>query len=186
MPRPAKAAAVAERFRAQPLDFAALLDNRAHPLAELGRKWRDSAGEFDATVSSFASQDTVLPRLMIVGVPHREAAPVFRYIGEGLFPWLPCGYHRQALGEPLSNFPDRGYGAWLAGFYAAVARDGAPRFDRVRAEIDRADGEVYATQYERLLLPWRGGSRETLVSLVVRKVEAMAPISAVQAAGAAG
>jgi hypothetical protein len=162
-----------ERFSAEPQDFAKLLRNHGDPMSLFGHKWCGCSAAFDVTMLPFAEEHAMLPSLILVGVSKRQTDPVFRFIGERLFPWLAPGYRTQAIGERVESFPDKDFGAWVSGFYRSVARSGEPRFDQVRAQIqvEGEPGRTYATRYERLLLPWQSASGETLVSLFVRKLD---------------
>jgi hypothetical protein len=141
------------------------------------RKWCEVSGEFDDRVMAFAGEHATLSTLMIVGVPKRASDPVFHFIGDGLFPWLPRGYRQQAIGGQVETFPDKEFGAWLSGFYRSVALSGEPRCDHVRARVRVADedGPTYGARYERLLLPWRSACGDTLISLCARRLEDAGP-----------
>jgi hypothetical protein len=160
-----------ERFHVEPQDYARLLREVDHPLRLMSDKWRDSFGEFDSTVLPFAADHKFLPRMLIAEFPKRGDDPVFGFIG-GDFPWLDSEYRRRAIGEKLETLPDRQYGAWVAGFYKSVALCGEPRFDRVTALVHTGEdqGSTYAARYERLLLPWRTATGETVVSLLARRL----------------
>jgi hypothetical protein len=169
-----------ERFHAAPLDPRRLSDGYADPtdgLSLLARKWRVSFGQYDDSLMSFAVERGLIDRLMIAEVPHDNDDPVFRFLGNG-FGFFDQNFRFKGVGQRLQDFPDKGYGQWLAEFYKAVATSGQPRYDIVSATITNPqDSKPYATHYERLLLPWKTGSNGTLVSLVSKKVSA-APESA--------
>jgi hypothetical protein len=169
-----------ERFRAVPQDFARLLRSKDHPLSALGRKWCETAGAFDESIHSFAGADGILPMMMIVAVGARDREPVFRFIGDEFFSWVPPGYPGRAIGQKIEQLPDRQFGAWLSRFYRSVAQSGEPRFDQVSARVQmhqsHAPSRLYANRYERLALPWRGACGETLVSALIRRFDA-APAS---------
>jgi hypothetical protein len=168
---PPTQSAQTERFHVEPQDYARLLREVDDPLRSMSDKWRDSCGEFDSTVLPFAADHNFLPRMLIVEFPKRSGDPVFSFIGGG-FPWLDPEYRKWAIGEKLETLPDRQYGAWVAGFYKSVASRREPRFDRVTALMHTSEDQcsTYATQYERLLLPWRTATGETVVSLLARRL----------------
>src|SRR5581483_7578575 len=106
-------------------------DDEENPLRPMLLKWRMSFGRFDPSVISFAINHQLASRMMIVGVkPHCE--PVFRFIGNGFF-WTDDDFQLTAVGQRTENQPDAEYGAWVTGFYKAVAATGEPRYDTVSA-----------------------------------------------------
>jgi hypothetical protein len=141
----------------------------ANPLSLLGQKWCASFGEFDPSITEFAADSGFLGRMVLVGVPRRRPEPVFRFIGGG-FPWLDADFPKRAIGDRLANLPDREYGAWVAAHYAEVAARGEPRYDRVTAHLLLPEDRRYDAHYERLLLPWRTPSGETIVSLLASRI----------------
>jgi hypothetical protein len=161
-----------ERFVAELKDHDALSRQAALPLRVMAQKWRTSFGCFDSSVISFAMERNLLPRIMIAGVgPRASDDPVFRFIGGGLTA-MGDSYHFEGIGRKLRDVPDRDYGEWVAHFYKAVADSGQPRYDIVTAAIrDPAGaGEPEPIRYERLLLPWKTGSDEVLVTLASKRL----------------
>jgi hypothetical protein len=168
--RPAgEAPAANPRFSAEPRDFGALLRLSANPYSLLSQKWCAAFGEINGTLSEFAAESGFLDRMVLFGVSRRWPEPVFRFIG-GTPPWLDPEFGRRAIGEKLADMPDKPYGGWAAAFYAEVARRGEPRFDRVSAHRRLPAGGSYDVQYDRLLLPWRMASGETIVSLLSYRI----------------
>jgi hypothetical protein len=168
---PPETAAATERFRVEPQDYTRLLRNSDDPFCRLSRKWCESFGEFDATVLRFAAEQSLVACLSIVGVAKRDTDPVFRFLGDALFPWLGWDGRNRLVGRKTEAFPDSDYGAWISGFHRSVAACGEPRFDRIIAQVRVAPGEegTYLVRNERLLLPWRSASGETFVSGVFRR-----------------
>ena len=164
---PQKKSAAAGRFTAQPVDYASLLRQPDNPFGRLGRKWCGSFGAFDSSVMTFAGDNRLLSRLMVFAVKPRSEAIVFRYIGEG-HNWLTRHYRTDPIGDTLDNQPDKEYAAWVSQFHRAVARSGEPCCDIVTATLCFGAEPAYDIRYERLLLPWKSESDETLVTLVSR------------------
>jgi hypothetical protein len=161
-----------ERFRVEPRNQETLLRDSESPLRLFAQKWRVSFGEFNPSVMSFAVEKGFIDRLMVAEVASPATDPVFRYIGNG-FGFFDQNFRFRGVGQRLQDFPDEGYGQWLAAFYKAVATSGQPRYDVVSATItDPGNPKPYSTHYERLLLPWRTGPNGTLVSLLSKKVSA--------------
>jgi len=156
-----------DKFFAQPKDYSCLWGTEMNPLRLLAQKWRISFGYFNPSVISFAINHDLLSRLIIVGVHPHKAEPVFRFIGDGHANWLDRDYHFRGIGEKVENQPDKDYGSWVSEFYKAVAITREPRYDHVTAQIRRSP-DIYVTQYERLLLPWKTPSSEILVTLLSR------------------
>lgn len=161
-----------DRFVAELKDHDALSRQAAPPLRLMAQKWRTSFGSFDSSVISFAMERNLLPRIMIAGVgPRASDDPVFRFIGGGLTA-MGDSYHFEGIGNRVCNVPDRDYGEWVAEFYKAVATSGQPRYDIVTATIRDPAGpeEPRPIRYERLLLPWKTGSDEVLVTLASKRL----------------
>lgn len=153
-----------EKYLAEPQDLSILMDDDMNPLRRLVQKWRTSFAHFDTNLIPFMIQYQLLPRLVIVAVKPRAHDPVFRFIGDGHTNWLDPKYQVSAVGEKIVNLPDKEYGAWAAEFYKNVASNGQPRYDYVTAAIDRPP-KPHITRYERLILPWRTGAEEVLLTL---------------------
>jgi hypothetical protein len=163
-----------DRFRVETLDPDVVFNRRSDAtdnFRPLAMKWRVSFGRFDRSLVPFAIEKGIFDRLMIAEVNSQNEHPVFRLIGDG-FSWLEPDYRRGAIGQALTTMPDESYGKWLSDIYKAVALSGKPRLDRVTAEMRLAPGRKpdYRTCYERLLLPWRTPSGETLISLSARRL----------------
>jgi hypothetical protein len=167
---PAFAPPLSQKFVVEPQDYSTMLGNEASPLRLIAQKWRMSFGHFDPSVISFAIDHELLSRMMIFGVKPNGSDPVFRFIGDG-FQWLEDDYQFYGVGERVENQPDREYGGWVSQFYKSVASTGQPRYDHVTAAIQVAPGErsLFATRYERLLLPWKT-SDEVLVSMSSKRL----------------
>jgi hypothetical protein len=171
-----------DRFRVETLDPDLVFSRRSEApdsFLPLAMKWRVSFGRFNRSLIPFSIEKGLFDRLMIAEVNSHDEHPVFRLIGEG-FSWLERDYRRGAIGQALTTMPDKSYGQWLSDIYRAVARSGKPRLDRVTAQMQLVPGQKpeYRTCYERLLLPWRGPSGETLISLTARRLGAEAGPSA--------
>ena len=160
-----------DSFLVEPQDYMKLFDSEQGPLQLMAQKWRMSFGHFDPSVISFAINKDLLSRLIIVGVKPRGAEPIFRFIGDGHTNWLDGNYHLHAIGEKVTDQPDKNYGQWVSQFYKSVASTGQPRYDYVTAAIARPPG-TFTTRYERLLLPWKTPSDEVLVTLSSRGLRA--------------
>ena len=164
---PAFAPLSTEKFLVEPRDYSSLFSDRESPLRPMVQKWRMSFGYFDPTVISFAINQQLLSRMMIVGVRRRARDAIFRFIGDG-FSWTDDTYQLNAIGQRVENQPDKEYGGWVAEFYKSVASTGQPRYDCVTAAIHQpapGKGRTGVIRYERLLLPWRTPSEEILVTL---------------------
>jgi hypothetical protein len=159
--------AAAGRFAAQPFDYASLLRRADDPFCRLGHKWCSSFGAFDSSVMTFAGDNDLLSRLMVFAVKPRTEEVVFRYVGEG-HNWLTRHYRTDPIGDTIDNQPDKEYAAWVSQFHRAVARSGEPCCDIVSATLRFGAEPAYDIRYERLLLPWKNASDESLVTLVSR------------------
>lgn len=168
---PAFAAPASQRFVVEPCDYSSLLTDEASPLRLMAQKWRMSFGQFSPSIISFAIEHQLLSRMMIFGVKPHCTDPTFRFIGDG-FRWLEGDYQFHGIGESVESQPDTDYGGWVAEFYKSVARTGQPRYDRVTAAIRvvPAQPKLFATRYERLLLPWKTSSSEVFVSMLSRRL----------------
>jgi hypothetical protein len=160
-----------ERFRVEPQDANALLRDLANPLCLLAQKWRTSFGHFDASTISFAIRHQLLPRIMVAEVEPRTLDPVCRYIGDG-FTSLGESFPFDGVGQRMEDLPDKDYGGWVTEFYRTVATSGQPRYDLVTAAIKQPSSTTTPreSRYERLLLPWKRGSDEALVTVISRLV----------------
>lgn len=158
-----------DRFAVEALDYADLVLDETNPLRVLAQKWRASFGRFDNGLIEFAIDHDLLARMLIIGVPPAPAEPVFRFIGEGHSSWLDAQERLQALGQKTVNVPDKDYAGWASEFYGDVARTGQPRYDCVKAVIQRRD-QPYRTRYERLLLPWKTPTDEVFVTVCNRRI----------------
>jgi hypothetical protein len=156
-----------ERFAAQPLSYASLLRKTDDPFCRLGRKWCNSFGGFDSSVMAFAGEQDLLSRLIVFAVRPRTEELEFRYIGAG-HDWLTRHYRVDPIGDTIDSQPDKEYAAWVSQFYRAVVRSGEPRCDIVTATLRLGREPAYDIRYERLLLPWKSASDESLVTLVSR------------------
>jgi len=158
-----------ERFAIEPRDYSDLAADESNPLRLFAQKWRVSFGAFNSSVTSFAINHDLLPRMLIIGIRPRNPEPVFRFIGEAHSSWLDARERCQALGEKTVNVPDKDYAGWATEFYHDVARTGQPRYDCIKAVIQRRD-RPYRTRYERLLLPWKTSTEEVLVTVCNRRI----------------
>jgi hypothetical protein len=160
----------ADKYRAEVKDPGILARDGAGPLRLLARKWRVAFGNFDASLISFAIQQGLLPRLAIAAVTTQEAEPIFRFVGDG-FASLGANFQFEAVGQRVQDIPDKDYGGWVAECYKGVALSGQPRYDVVTAAIrGPADNGAKPLRYERLLLPWKAGSGEVLVTLLSKRL----------------
>jgi hypothetical protein len=139
------------------------------PSALLAQKWRASFGQFDGSLLPFAIANHLLQRVVIVGLKPNSPDPTFRFIGDEHAAWLGTDYQFHAIGEKMENMPDKDYGAWSSEFYKGVAGSGRPRYDHITAKIELKQ-RPYVTHYERLLLPWKTGSSEVLVTTFSRRL----------------
>ena len=78
------------------------------------------------------------------------------------------GQRTDPIGDTIDSQPDKEYAAWVSQFHRAVARSGEPCFDTVSATLCFSPEPAYDVRYERLLLPWKSESDESLVTLVSR------------------
>lgn len=168
-PVPSIEASSSERYAVLRQDCARVMADEHHPFRPLLQKWRVSFGNFDETVIPFAARQGLLSRLMIASVDRRRPDPTFKFVGDGFF-FFGHDFPYRAIGTKVRDLPDREYGDWVSRFYAEVALAHQPRYDRVDAAI-RESRRGPRTRYERLLLPWRAGSGEVLVTLSSRVPE---------------
>lgn len=167
-----------ERFRVEPQDPSILFDTqqgRASPFGRMAMKWRVAFGNFDPAVVGVAARNDLLARFAVAGFQGHERRPVFRFLG-GAHRWGGDAYRFDGLNHPIDQMPDREYGAWVQEFYAALGNGAQPRFDRVTAQMEyHCDpGKPRRTvTYERLLLPWRTPTGETLVTSCVNLVSSI-------------
>ena len=174
-----------ERFSAVRQDHERILSNDEHRLRPILQKWRMAFGQFDDTVLPFMARHGFLRRTVVVGVQPNDPDPVFRYVGDA-FDWLgDRDFAYRAIGEKVTNQPDREYGQWVAEDYRQTALRKLPQLDKVDAALRGRSGR---TVYDRLLLPWATRSSEILVtvsSLVTEGATALAPALTTVGAGAA-
>ena len=162
-----------ERFHVEPQDPAVLFSRagRDDPLSPMAMKWRVSFGNFDASVFDIAARHDLLARSAVAGFDaNDDNRPVFRFIG-GAHRWGGEKYPLDGLHRPIDQMPDREYGAWVSEFYKAMRTSGQPRLDRVTVnmEYQSEPGKPRRqVSYERLLLPWRTSTGETLVTSCVK------------------
>lgn len=170
----------AGRFAAEPQDYASLLRKPDDPFCRLSRRWCASFGAFDSSVLSFVEENGLMSRLAVVGLAPRRRTPVFRFIGDA-HSWLTRQHRVNLIDEPVEYLPDREYGAFVSPFYEAAVRTGEPRCDLVSATLSFGTDRPYDIRYERLMLPWKTASDESLVTMVSRVVwrSADAPAPAV-------
>jgi hypothetical protein len=155
------------RFIAEPCDPpVAIFKDASNPMRPLAQKWRASFGYFDSNVLPLAISQDLLSRFAVVAVEPHGNEPIWRFIGDA-HRWLGDDYSFRGIGEKVENIADKDYGQWAARCFGAVAASGQPRYDFVTAQIQyqsepgRPRRPVY---YERLLLPWKTGSGEVLVT----------------------
>src|ERR1051326_3238069 len=105
----------------------------------------------------------------------------------GPFDWLgDRDFAYRAIGEKVTNQPDREYGQWVAQDYRQTALRKLPQLDKVNAALRGRSGR---TVYDRLLLPWATRSSEILVTVSSLVTEgataALAPALTTAGAGVA-
>jgi hypothetical protein len=159
--------ASAGRFAAKPMDYTGLLRKADDPFCRLGRRWCSSFGAFDSSMMGFVGDNDLLSRLVVFKVDRRTEDVVFNYVGDG-HKWLTRHYRTSPVGASIDTQPDKEYAAWVSEFHRAVARSGEPRWDVVSATLCFGDEPPYDVRYERLLLPWKTASDESLVTMVSR------------------
>jgi len=152
-------------YEVEPLDLGAVMADERHPAHALLRKWRSAFHQFDDGVMPFIARNGLASRSMVIGVDPQHPEPVFRFIGEG-YAVYGGDYFLRAVGEKVSDQPDKRYGEWVAPFYTEVAATWRPRLDRCSAPIQ--DATRPHLRYERLILPWSTGSGEVLLTLSTR------------------
>jgi len=175
-----------ERFSAVRQDHERILSNDEHLLRPILQKWRMAFGQFDDTVLPFMARHGFLRRTVVVGVQPNDPDPVFRYVGDA-FDWLgDRDFAYRAIGEKVTNQPDREYGQWVAEDYRQTALRKLPQLDKVNAALRGRSGR---TVYDRLLLPWATRSSEILVTVSSLVTEgataALAPALTTAGAGVA-
>jgi hypothetical protein len=175
-----------ERFSAVRQDHERILSNDEHRLRPILQKWRMAFGQFDDTVLPFMARHGFLRRTVVVGVQPNDPDPVFRYVGDA-FDWLgDRDFAYRAIGEKVTNQPDREYGQWVAEDYRQTALRKLPQLDKVNAALRGRSGR---TVYDRLLLPWATRSSEILVTVSSLVTEgataALAPALTTAGAGVA-
>jgi hypothetical protein len=162
-----------KRFYVAPQDPATLFDSalrREEGLGAMAMKWRVAFGKFDPIVMGIATRNDLLPHFAVAAFRQRDARPTFRFLG-GAHRWGGDAYRVDGLGQPIENMPDREYGAWVSQFYETVGNSGQPRFDLVTAQMEyhnQPSKPRRTVRYERLLLPWRTASGETVVTSCVK------------------
>jgi hypothetical protein len=158
-----------KRFQVESLDPKLLFDaasNRSQSLRHIAMKWRVAFGTFDTDVMGIVSHHDLLPLFAIAGLDSADNRPMWRFLG-GAHRWGGESYRMKGLHHPIDAMPDKEYGRWVAQFYRSVAETGQPRYDLVTAQMEYQDevGKPRRTvRYERLMLPWRTASGETLVT----------------------
>ncbi len=87
---------------------------------------------------------------------------VFQEIGDLIYTgsdtWREC-----AIGAPIEEQPDRGYGRWVAGAYYDVMGKQSPRQDAVDVIMRGPSAERYRLCYRRLIFPLRVTSTDALL-----------------------
>ncbi|HWD58684.1 MAG TPA: hypothetical protein VG308_10420 [Stellaceae bacterium] len=167
-------APTSERFHIEERDPAVLFSQaqRNEGLGPMAMKWRVAFGHFDTGVMAFAGRHDMLPRSVLLTFEDNNTRPILRFMG-GAQRWGGEHYRLDGVGQPIENMPDKEYGAWCSQFYKSVAQSGQPRFDLVTAQMEyhAEPGKPRRTRiYERLLLPWRTESGETLVTSFAKLV----------------
>jgi hypothetical protein len=161
-----------ERFIVEPRDLSVLFHDEENQMRPLAQKWRVSFGHFDPGIITLAVRHHLLSRLIIIGIRPREQEPVWRFVGDG-FQWM-GGTQLTLQGQKVGNISDKEYGGWAGEYYKAVAASGQPRYDLVTTQIqyENEEGKPWRPiRYERLLLPWKTGSEEVLVTMCSKLVD---------------
>lgn len=151
-------------YRVEPLELQAAAADYSHPLKPMFQKWRASLGQFNETTLPFLQRFGFFSKLIIAGMPRPGEPLRFEFLGSGIQIYDE-EHIFQLVGQPVSNQPDKDYGAWIEAQYSALLESKQPRLDCVDATIRHSRNQMRSVRYERLLLPWRGNNGAYLITI---------------------
>jgi len=156
-----------ERWHLTTVTPAALAETGSEVLRLMHQKWRVSFGIFGESVFAFAMRHGLLGRLILAEAKRPGDDLIWRYIGDDFGTFFSEEFRFNAIGNSVREQPDRDYGQWVHAAYHSVVLTGAPRVDYIDAYLPGSARGPWI-RYERLLLPWRLPTGETLVSVSSR------------------
>lgn len=153
--------AAGERYLTEPRALTALTAGNA--LTALFAAWREKAGGLSQQNCPQLFNGILQAKFVVLDAT--EAGDlVFSEVGEGLMMYQ-AGWAGRAIGRPVDEQPDVGYGSAVADSWRSAFLSDEPLLYDVDAIVSDPRGRRnWRTQYSRLTLPIRDGGRRRLLS----------------------
>lgn len=151
-------------YHIEALELNSAVEDYSHPLKPMLQKWRTAFGEFNETTLPFFQRFGFFSKLIIAGMPRPGAPLRFEFLGSGIQVYDEENIF-QLVGQPVTDQPDKDYGAWVNAQYSALLESRQPRLDCVDASVRYSHNQMRTMRYERLLLPWRGSNGACLITI---------------------
>jgi hypothetical protein len=140
----------ARDFLVRPLTQSELPASTA--LGQLSRNWSELSRPSGQHELMRLLQVALGDRYVVVKTEPTNGKIVFHEFGQGLFSqydtWRTC-----AVGAPVSEQPDRGYGRWIAETYGQAMSDQSIKVDQVDAIVRWPHAGRQRLRYKRLIVP---------------------------------
>jgi hypothetical protein len=124
----------------------------ANALAALMERWQSLSGEGRFTELEWLIRQSLGRRYAFVERDDGSARLVFRELGSGIIDHNQM-WRRSAIGQPISDLPDKSYGQWVDRCFESALASGAPCIEAVDAIVRWPHRGRSRLRYKRLIVP---------------------------------
>ena len=156
----ATAAPGTDTFLSSPIPVAAF--GQASPLGAIIENWTHLVSEYEADTLLRLLRSVFRDQYVIVKRQPEHDRLIFQEFGDKMY-WRYETWRTCAIGAPIEEQPDRGFGRWVAESYREALADGTPRHDKVDAILHCPESGRIRRRYRRLIFPVATASAGELV-----------------------
>jgi hypothetical protein len=132
---------------------------KVKPVVDL---WRANRGRLSEELYQVLRATDLLQRAVLIRKLPRSSRLVYQHFGGGIKMMRPCETFVM-IGRDAHDVPDREYGIWVADHYGEALSRRRLRLDGMRATVGTSQSGTLRVRYDRLLMPWRGGTSDLFV-----------------------
>ena len=130
--------------------------------------WKANRGRISQELYDLLRATDLFERAILIRKLPRSTRMVYQHFGSGIKMMRPCET-LEMIGRDAHDVPDKEYGSWVAEHYGEALSGRRLRLDGMRATVSTSQAATLRVRYDRLLMPWRGGSDRYLLGLSMRR-----------------